>query len=51
VIVAVALLPSTVAVMVAVPAATPDTIPEDETVAFDTSEEIQEKLRGNACPD
>jgi hypothetical protein len=34
VILVVALFPSTAAVIVAVPGATPDTIPEDETVAF-----------------
>jgi hypothetical protein len=49
--VAVALLLSTAAVIVAVPAATPNTMPEDETVAFDRSDELQAKVRDKACPD
>jgi hypothetical protein len=50
VIVAVELFPSTAAVIVAVPGATPTTIPEDETVAFARSELVQEKLRCNTSP-
>jgi len=51
VIVAVALFPSTAAIIVVTPAATPTTIPEDETVTFATSELVQEKLRCNASPE
>jgi hypothetical protein len=46
----VALFPSTLAVIVAVPGATPATLPVFETVAFATSELDQEKTRGNAVP-
>src|SRR5438045_2879059 len=51
VIVDVALLPSTSAVMTAVPGATPETVPDDETVALAWSELVQAKVRNNACPD
>jgi hypothetical protein len=46
----VALFPSTAAVTVAVPGATPATIPEDDTVAFAGSELVQVKTRWSICP-
>jgi hypothetical protein len=51
VIVDVPLFPSTVAVIVAAPAATPATIPEVETVAFAGSEVLQTKLRCSCSPE
>ena len=42
--------PSTAAVTVAVPGATPATIPEDDTVAFVGSELVQEKTRCSIWP-
>src|SRR5437868_6565563 len=49
-ILAVALFPSTAAVIVAGPGATPTTIPELDTVAFVASEVLQEKLRWSCSP-
>jgi hypothetical protein len=46
-----ALFPSTAAVIVAVPTATPDTVPDDDTVAFAGSEVDQARVRTNAFPD
>jgi hypothetical protein len=46
----VALFPSVAAVIVAVPGATPTTIPEFETVAFAASDVLHEKVRGNGSP-
>ena len=51
VIAAVALLPSAVAVIVAVPRPTPTTVPEFETVAFAGSEVLHEKVRSRAEPE
>jgi hypothetical protein len=47
----VALLPSTAAVIVAVPGATPATIPDDDTVAFAGSDVDQARVRDKAFPD
>jgi hypothetical protein len=49
--VAVAVFPSTPAVMLAVPGAIPTTIPDDETAALPASELVQVNTRDNACPD
>jgi|SRR5437868_13191236 len=51
VMVDVALLPSTSAVMTAGPGATPVTVPDDDTVALATSELVQENVRDKTCPD
>jgi hypothetical protein len=45
------LFPSTVAVIVAVPGATPATIPEVETVAFAGSDVVQTKVRCSCSPE
>jgi hypothetical protein len=50
VIVADALLPSTAAVIVALPGATPATSPLEETVTFAASEVVQAKLRDRVSP-
>ena len=50
-IVALPLLPSLVAVIVAVPGATPATIPDVETVAFAGSDVLQAKLRCSCSPE
>ena len=47
----VALFPSTAAVIVAGPGATPDTMPKDETVAFAGLDELQAKVRDKTWPD
>jgi hypothetical protein len=46
----VALFPSTAAVIVADPGATPATIPVDETVALAGSKLVQVKTRCSSCP-
>jgi hypothetical protein len=51
VIVEVALFPSTAALIVAVPGATPDTIPDDETVAFAASEVLHANVRDKLWPE
>jgi hypothetical protein len=47
----VALFPSTAAVIVADPGATPETMPEDETVAFAASEVLNAKVHDKTFPE